>query len=86
MFALTANVPEANSLFIHAAKLLGGRDPRDIVRTEPPGFLHHNRTSQILCVLQALAAATALRNQMADRAIVAGYSEANWPLGVSPVS
>jgi [acyl-carrier-protein] S-malonyltransferase len=36
--------------------------------------LHHNRVGQILCALQALAAAAALREQMPARFIVAGYS------------
>ena len=32
MFALTGDAPEAAGLFAHAAKLLGGTDPRDFVR------------------------------------------------------
>jgi len=74
MFALTADAPEAAVLFAHAAKLLGGRDPRDIVRTDTSTALHRDRTGQILCTLQALAAAAALRNSMPRRPIVAGYS------------
>jgi [acyl-carrier-protein] S-malonyltransferase len=74
MFALTGDVPEAASLFAHAATLLGGRDPREIVRSETAEELHHNRIGQILCTLQALAAASVLRSQMPDRFIVAGYS------------
>ena len=38
MFALTGDAPEAGSLFAHAATLLGGRDPREVVRTETSGF------------------------------------------------
>jgi [acyl-carrier-protein] S-malonyltransferase len=74
MFALTGDAPEAASLFAHAAMLLGGRDPREIVRSETAEALHHNRIGQILCTLQALAAASVLRDQMPDRLIVAGYS------------
>lgn len=74
MFALTGDVPEAAALFAHAATLLGGRDPREIVRTETGDALHRNRTGQILCTLQALAAATALRGGMPDEIVVAGYS------------
>lgn len=74
MFALTGDAPEAAGLFAHAATLLGGRDPRAIVRTDTSEALHHNRVGQILCTLQALAAATALRDKMLDRLIVAGYS------------
>ncbi|MDI4236738.1 malonate decarboxylase subunit epsilon [Bradyrhizobium sp. Arg237L] len=74
MFALTGDAPEAASLFAHAATLLGGRDPREIVRSESAEVLHRNRIGQILCTLQALAAASVLRDQMPDRLIVAGYS------------
>jgi len=74
MFALTGDVPEAAGLFAHAATLLGGRDPREIVRTETSEALHNNRIGQILCGLQALAAAAALRNTVTGRRIVAGYS------------
>ncbi|RDJ21875.1 acyltransferase domain-containing protein [Bosea caraganae] len=74
MFVLTGHAPAAAFLFAHAATLLGGRDPREIVRTETSEALHHNRISQILCTLQALAAATALRDALPDRLIVAGYS------------
>ena len=73
MFALTGETPETSSLFEHAAKLLG-RDPRDFVRNETSEALHRNRTGQILCTLQALAAAAALRETVPDRIIVAGYS------------
>ncbi len=74
MFALTGDAPEAGSLFAHAATLLGGRDPREVVRTETSEVLHHNRIGQILCALQALAGAAALRDAMPDRLVVAGYS------------
>lgn len=74
MFALTADTPQAAGLFAHAATLLGGRDPREIVRTYPKEVLHQNRVGQILCTLQALAAAAALRDQMSERLVVAGYS------------
>ncbi|MEA2799987.1 MAG: [acyl-carrier-protein] S-malonyltransferase, partial [Rhodospirillaceae bacterium] len=33
MFALTGDAPEAANLFAHAATLLGGRDPREMVQT-----------------------------------------------------
>jgi [acyl-carrier-protein] S-malonyltransferase len=74
MFALTGDAPEAAGLFAHAAALLGGRDPREIVRTETSEALHNNRIGQILCGLQALAAAAALRNTVPGRRVVAGYS------------
>ncbi len=74
MFALTGDVPEAAGLFSHAATLLGGRDPREIVHSESSDVLHHNRMGQILCTLQALSAAAALRDAMPKRLVVAGYS------------
>ncbi|MDM0022812.1 acyltransferase domain-containing protein [Variovorax saccharolyticus] len=74
MFALTADAPEASGLFSRGAFLLGGRDPRELVKTESPEGLHQNRVGQILCALQALAAAAALRCSIHGRFIVAGYS------------
>ena len=74
MFALTGDVPETQALFAHASTLLGGCDPRDLVRSETNEDLHHNRVGQILCCLQSLAAATALRGAISSQIIVAGYS------------
>ena len=74
MFALTGEVAEASFLFARAANLLGGRDPRDMVRTDHGEALHTNRVAQILCSLQALSAVTALRDAMPQRRIIAGYS------------
>ena len=73
MFALTGEVPETQSLFAHAARLLG-EDPRAMVRDAPAEALRHNRTGQILCTLQALTAAAALRSGLPDRIVMAGYS------------
>lgn len=72
-FALTGDAPEAGELFAHAARLLGS-DPRALVQSADAAALHRNRTGQILCVLQALAAAAALRESLPDRLVVAGYS------------
>ncbi|MGV0908602.1 acyltransferase domain-containing protein [Martelella sp. FOR1707] len=74
MFARTGAAPEAENLFAHAAGLLDGRDPRAFVRDEPAAVLHHNRNGQILCTLQALAAADALRSAWPERIVIAGYS------------
>jgi [acyl-carrier-protein] S-malonyltransferase len=84
MFALTVDAPEAAGLFAHAAKLLGGKDPRDLVRSGSDEALHRNRAGQILCTLQALAAAAALGVALPGDAIVAGYSVgevAAWGVG-----
>ena len=74
MFALTADAPQAAGLFACAADLLGGRDPRGIVKTDTLAALHHDRVSQVLCTLQALAAAAALGDVIRNRAVIAGYS------------
>lgn len=74
MFALTADAPEAAGLFAHAARLLGERDPRELVVVETDEALHANRVGQILCTLQPLAAFAALGRFDSARFIVAGYS------------
>jgi [acyl-carrier-protein] S-malonyltransferase len=84
MFALTGAAPEAASLFVHAASLLGGNDPREFVRSETSEALYRDRAGQILCTVQALAAAAALRDAVPSRLIVAGYSVgevAAWGVG-----
>jgi len=70
-FTLTA---EAADLFAHAAALLDGRDPRDLVRGAPDTELRRNRTAQLLCTLQALAAHARLADVWPRRRVVAGYS------------
>ena len=74
MFALTGDAPEAANLFVHAAALLGGRDPRAIVQTALDEAIHQNRVGQILCTLQALAGTATLRDAWPRRQIIAGYS------------
>lgn len=79
MFALTGAAPRAAALFDHAAKLLGGRDPRRMVQTETDEALHRDREGQTLCTLQALAARAALADAVPNRLIVAGYSVGEVP-------
>ena len=74
MFALSGEAPQAAPLFARAATLLGARDPREIVMSDTSAALHRNRTGQILCALQAVAAATALRDALPSTLLVAGYS------------
>ncbi|MGY8707363.1 acyltransferase domain-containing protein [Bradyrhizobium sp. 18BD] len=84
MFALTGDAPEAAPLFTHAAALLGSRDPRDFVRSAPDEALHRNHAGQVLCTLQALAAAAALADAIPRDIIIAGYSVgevAAWGVG-----
>ncbi len=73
MFALTSDAPQAAELFAHASKLLGG-DVRAFVRSETSEIIHRNRSGQILCTVQALAAAAALGDVMSGQVIIAGYS------------
>jgi [acyl-carrier-protein] S-malonyltransferase len=74
MFSFVGNAPAADPVFAHARKLLGGRDPRELVQTERADVLHTNRIAQILCVCQALGAAAALRSVWPKRILLAGYS------------
>lgn len=74
MFDLVADAPEAAALFDVATGLLGGQDPRDLVRDAAPELLEVNRTAQILCVLQAVALQAALGEALPVRRLVAGYS------------
>ena len=73
MFATTGDAPIAAPLFEHATALFGS-DPRELVATATSDALHANRAAQLVCTLQALAAAAALRDAMPQRLIVAGYS------------
>jgi len=72
MFALTADRPEAQEVFEAARPLLGGTDPRDLVRAGEG--LHGNRTGQVLCCVAALAGWRVIAADRPGRAIVAGYS------------
>ncbi|MBY4788675.1 acyltransferase domain-containing protein, partial [Burkholderia dolosa] len=73
MFELTGAAPQADALFAHAARLLGD-DPRTWVRHAAPDALRENRAAQILCTVQALAAAALLDAVWPRRRCVAGYS------------
>lgn len=73
MFDLVAEVPDAQAIFAAAAKALG-EDPRRYVRNAAPADLYSNRSGQILCCTQALAAWAALGTDRPKRAIIAGYS------------
>ncbi|KWF68084.1 malonate decarboxylase subunit epsilon [Burkholderia pseudomultivorans] len=73
MFDLTGAAPQADALFAHAGRLLGD-DPRTWVRQAGPDALRENRAAQILCTVQALAAAALLEAAWPRRRCVAGYS------------
>jgi [acyl-carrier-protein] S-malonyltransferase len=83
MFELTGDAPEAASLFVHATALLG-KDPRSWVRSAEHAALFENRTAQMLCVLQALCAASVFADVLPQRRCLAGYSVgevAAWGVG-----
>lgn len=73
MFALTGELPAAAPIFAAATRLLG-EDPRRLVRQAAAASLQANRTAQILCVTQALAAACLLERVLRQPCLVAGYS------------
>ncbi|AJY40884.1 acyl transferase domain protein [Burkholderia humptydooensis] len=73
MFELTADVPEAEPLFAHAATLLGA-DPRAWARDAGDDALRENFAAQLVCTLQAVAAMARLDALLPRRRCVAGYS------------
>lgn len=73
MFELTGDAPAAALLFERAGALLG-HDPRRLVRDAPREALFENRTAQLLCSLQALAADVLLADMLPKRRCIAGYS------------
>src|ERR1700733_5688124 len=70
---LVARCPEAEPVFAAAAEVLG-QDPRRFVREAAPADLFSDRSGQILCCTQALAARAALGMAWPARAVIAGYS------------
>lgn len=74
MFSLTERAPEADALFAYCANLLGGVDPRELVKREPIETLHSNRLGQILCTLQTLVTFETLKSSLPLERIIAGYS------------
>jgi [acyl-carrier-protein] S-malonyltransferase len=74
MFDLLADAPEAAPVFAAASGVLAGRDPRHIVREGNDTELHKNKTAQILCCTEALAAWAVLAGSVQRPLVVAGYS------------
>jgi [acyl-carrier-protein] S-malonyltransferase len=74
MFDMAADAPAAAPLFREASDLLGGRDPRQLVRTAPLKDLEEDRTAQVLCVLAPLSLRAALADALPAERLVAGYS------------
>jgi [acyl-carrier-protein] S-malonyltransferase len=74
MFDLLADAPEADPVFKRGRLILGGQDPRELVRRATNTTLHTNKVGQILCCTQALAAWAVLRSRLPRPLVVAGYS------------
>ena len=74
MFYLVAQAPEAQPILEAARGVLGGQEPVEFVREAAPATLFSNRTGQILCCTQALAAWAIIRPRLTRQVVLAGYS------------
>jgi [acyl-carrier-protein] S-malonyltransferase len=74
MFDLLADAPAAAPVFEAAKAVLGGADPRDLVRQQSSAAIHADRLGQILCCTQTLAAWAVIGELVARPVLVAGYS------------
>jgi [acyl-carrier-protein] S-malonyltransferase len=74
MFDLLADATEAEPVFEAAKSVLGGKDPRRLVREASNDDLHTDKLGQILCCTQAMAAWTVLKAKVPRPLLVAGYS------------
>ncbi|PTE11235.1 hypothetical protein C9427_06705 [Mesorhizobium helmanticense] len=78
MFDLVAFEPAAAPVFAAAARALGGRDTRDLVR-EGDGIIQRNDVAQVLCCTAALAAWAIVGPSAPRPLIIAGYSAGEVP-------
>jgi [acyl-carrier-protein] S-malonyltransferase len=74
MFDLLADASEAGPVFEAAKFVLGGKDPRRLVRDASNDDLHADQAGQILCCTQAMAAWAVLSAKVPRPLVVAGYS------------
>jgi [acyl-carrier-protein] S-malonyltransferase len=74
MFDLLADAPEAGQVFKAARLILGGEDPRELVRRATNDALHADKVGQILCCTQAIAAWAVVSAKIPRPLVVAGYS------------
>jgi [acyl-carrier-protein] S-malonyltransferase len=74
MFDLVAEAPEAAPVFAAAKAVLGGQDPRDIVRKASSEETHKNKLGQILCCTLTIAVWAVIRESVPGPLVVAGYS------------
>ncbi|MCV3206521.1 acyltransferase domain-containing protein [Mesorhizobium sp. YC-39] len=78
MFDLVAFEPAAAAVFAAAARALGGRDARDLVR-EGGGIIQRNGVAQVLCCTAALATWAIIGPSAPRPRIIAGYSAGEVP-------
>ena len=74
MFDLVAQAPEAGPILAAARGELAGTNPQEFVRAADAATLFSNRTGQVLCCTQALAAWALVRPHLAGAVVIAGYS------------
>jgi [acyl-carrier-protein] S-malonyltransferase len=74
MFDLLADAPEADAVFKRGRLVLGGEDPRELVRRATDATLHTDKVGQVLCCTQAIAAWAVLSAKVRPPFVVAGYS------------
>lgn len=73
MFRLTGEAQVTEPVFAAASMLLGS-DPREWVQSAEAEAMRRNRSAQILCVTQALAARRLIQSALPERFLAAGYS------------
>lgn len=74
MFDLVSQAPEARPILEAAREVLGGQEPVEFVHEATPTTLFSNRTGQIVCCAQALAAWAIIRPRLTGQVVLAGYS------------
>ena len=83
MFDLLADAPEAGPVFERARRVLGGEDPRELVRRVTNDALHADKVGQILCCTQAMAAWAVLSAKLPRRSWSRATASASLPPGAS---
>lgn len=78
MFDLVASEPAAAPIFAAAGRVLGSRDPRDLVR-QGGDLIHRNDVAQLLCCTAALAVWAVIGPSIPRPLVVAGYSAGEVP-------
>lgn len=74
MFDLLADAPAAAPVFQAATIVLGGDDPRRLVRQQSNAAIHADKLGQILCCTLTMAVWAVIGEQLPPPLLVAGYS------------